>query len=186
MIAIEAPWLRFVWLGLLVATSAVLTAVYSCITPFVAFAVLSAMTLSRRDGLVLTVVLWLANQAMGFGVLAYPRTGETMGWGLAIGGAALIGTLAAQWTAQRLATVGALGRTMASFVSAFVFYQLGLYVLAVPFLGGSRAFAPGIIGQVLAVNAGALIALVGLSQVVIGAAAALQRRRAQASPARFA
>lgn len=186
MIAIEAPWLRLLWLGLLVGTSAALTAVYSCITPFAAFAVLAATTLSRRDGLILTLVLWLANQAVGFGVLSYPRTAETVGWGLAIGGAALIGTLAARWTVQRLGSWRVLGQTVGAFVAAFAHYQIGLYALAVPFLGGAGAFAPGILGQVLVVNAGALIGLVGLSHLVAAASAVRHRRRAPASPARFA
>jgi hypothetical protein len=186
MLAIEAPWLRLLWLGLLVATSAALTAVYTCIAPFAAFAVLAATTLSRRDGLILTVMLWLANQAVGFGVLNYPWTAETFAWGIAIGGAALIGTLAGQWTVQRLGSWRALGQTVGAFVSAFALYQLALYALAVPFLGGAGAFAPGIIGQVLAVNAGALVGLIGLSQLVAAAAALRHRRRAQAAPARLA
>ncbi|HEU5304476.1 MAG TPA: hypothetical protein VFU40_07525 [Gemmatimonadales bacterium] len=184
MIAIEAPWFRLLWLGLLVAGSAALTAMDTCITPFSAFAVLAATTLSRRDGLILTVVLWLANQAVGFGVLSYPWTADTLGWGVAIGGAALIGTLAAQWTVHLLDSWRSLGQTVGAFVSAFAHYQLALFALAVPFLGDAGAFAPRIIGQVLVVNAGALIGLVGLSQLMTAAAAL--RRRAQASPARFA
>jgi hypothetical protein len=160
--------------------------VYTCITPFAAFAVLAATTLSRREGLILMVVLWLANQAVGFGVLNYPWTADTLGWGVAIGGAALIGTLCAQWTVRRLGSSRSLGQTAGAFVSAFVFYQLGLYALAVPFLSVAGAFTPGIIGQVLAVNMGALIGLVGLSQLIAAVGAFRHRRRAEASPARFA
>jgi len=176
------PRLRLLWLGLLVAASATLTAVYTCITPFAAFGVLAATTLSRRDGLLLMIVLWLANQAVGFGVLGYPWRADTLGWGVAIGGAALIGTLAA----QRLGSSRSLGQTVAAFVSAFVGYQLGLYALAVPFLSVAGAFAPSIIGQVLAVNVGALIGLVGVSQLLAAVEGLLHRRRVQTSPARFA
>jgi hypothetical protein len=186
MITIEAPWLRLLWLGLLVAASAALTAVYTCVTPFAAFAVLAATTLSRREGLILMAVLWLANQAVGFGVLSYPRTTETFGWGITIGAAALIGTLAAQWTVERLGSVRALGQTVGAFVSAFAHYQVALFALAVPILGGAGAFSPGIIGQVLAINAGALIGLVGLSQLVAAAAGLHHRRRVQAAAARLA
>lgn len=180
------PRLRLLWLGLLVAASATLTAVYTCITPFAAFGVLAATTLSRRDGLLLMIVLWLANQAVGFGVLGYPWRADTLGWGVAIGGAALIGTLAAQWAVERSGSSRSLGQTVAAFLSAFVGYQLGLYALAVPFLSVAGAFAPSIIGQVLAVNVGALIGLVGVSQLLAAVEGLLHRRRVQTSPARFA
>jgi hypothetical protein len=46
-----------VWLGLLCA-SALLTAAYTCVTPFAAFAVIAAAALSRRDALLLIGALW--------------------------------------------------------------------------------------------------------------------------------
>jgi hypothetical protein len=50
----------------------------------------------------------------------------------------------------------------------------------------SAALVPGIIGQVLVVNAGALVEFVGLGQLMAAAVGLRHRRRAQASPARFA
>lgn len=43
-------------------------------SPFAAFGVLAAMTLSRADAIRVTVALWQANQAIGYGILEYPRT----------------------------------------------------------------------------------------------------------------
>ena len=42
--------------------------------------------------------LWLANQLTGFIVLGYPWTPNKRGGGPAIGIAAVLGTLAAQWS----------------------------------------------------------------------------------------
>lgn len=179
-------WLRPLWLGLLIATSAGLTTVYTCITPFAAFAVIAATTLSRRHALAVTVAVWLANQAVGFGVLHYPWTGKTFAWGLAIGAAALVGTLTAQWTVARLGSLRSPARTLAGFVSAFALYQLALYAAAVSMLGGTGAFAPRIIGQVLLVNAVTFVGLFGLSELVEAAGSLARRRRAQTSPARLA
>jgi len=183
----EAAWLRPVWLGLLVAASAVLTTVFTCITPFAAFSVIAATALSRRNALLLTAAVWLANQTVGYGVLHYPWTANSAAWGVAIGGASLMGTLAAHWTVTRLGLPRMAVQTLAGFVSAFAMYQLSLYAVAVSMLGGTRAFAPRIIGQVLLVNTVTLVGLYGLNQLVAAAGGVLnRRRRAQASPAQFA
>ena len=178
--------LRPIWFVPLIAASAALTTGYTCITPFAAFAVIAATTLSRGQALALTVAVWLANQAVGFGVLHYPWTVRTLAWGLAIGAAAILGTLAAQWTVARLGSVRTPIPALAGFVSAFVLYQLALYAVAVSILGGTSAFAPPIIGQVLLVNAVTFVGLFGLGQLVQTAGSLARRRREQASPARFA
>jgi ABC-type branched-subunit amino acid transport system permease subunit len=77
-------------------------------------------------------------------------------------------------------------QALGAFVSAFALYQLTLYILAVSILGGTRAFAPPIIGQALLVNAVTLVALYGLNQLVAAAGLLSRRRRAHASPAPFA
>jgi hypothetical protein len=180
-------WFRPLWLGLLIAAIAALTTGYTCITPFAAFAVIAAITLSRRDAVILAVALWLTNQAVGFGVLNYPWTASTFAWGVAIGAAAVIATLTAHWAVGRLAAFHILARAAAGLVAAFVFYEVALYAVAVSMLGGTEAFAPAIVGQVLFANAVTLVGLVALHQlVVVGAAVLSRRRRAQASPARLA
>ena len=174
------------WLGLLIAASAVLTAVYTCITPFAAFAVLAATTLSRGRAVGLIVAVWLANQAVGFGALSYPWTARTLAWGVAIGAAAVIGTLAAQWTVHRLDSFRAPVRAVAAFVSAFALYQLTLYAAAATTLGGVGAFAPSIVGRVLVVNALTLVGLVGLHRLVVATVSLTRRRPVHGSAARVA
>src|SRR5688572_29824610 len=121
--------------------------VYTCITPFVAFAVIGALTLSRGHAVALTVAVWLANQAVGFFVLSYPWTAKTLAWGLAIGGGSVIATFAAQWTIERVH--GFWPRILATFVAAFALYQLALYAAAATVLGGTAAFAAAIVVRVL-------------------------------------
>ena len=133
-------------LPLLIAASAALSTWFACITPFAAFGVIAATTLSRRNALGLTVAVWLANQAVGFGVLHYPWTGDSVAWGVAIGGAAVIGTLTAQWTIARLGSSRSPVQVLAAFVSSFALYELALYAVAVFSLGGTRAFAAPIVG----------------------------------------
>jgi hypothetical protein len=176
-------WLVPMWLGLLVATSAAITVVFTCVTPFAAFAVIAAVTVSRRDAVILAAALWLTNQAVGFGLLHYPWTAMTLAWGLALGAAAVIGTLAALGTFQRLESLPSLARNVTAFVAAFVLYQLTLFAVAVSWLGGTDMFAAGIVSQVLLINAVTLVGLFGLRQVVAGAALLARRRRAHAAPA---
>ena len=172
------------WLALLIGASALLTTSYTCITPFAAFAVIAATAMSRGHAVLLTVAVWLVNQVVGFVVLSYPWTGTTLAWGLAIGAAAVVGTLAAHWTVRRLAFRPVAG-TLAAFAAAFVVYEVALYAAAVSALGGTEAFAPGIVGQVLLVNAATFVGLYGLGQLIAVAATFLgRRRRAHASVAR--
>ena len=156
----ESAWRRHSWLGLLIAASAALSLVFTCITPFAAFAVIGATSLSRWNAVRLTVVLWLANQAVGFGVLHYPWTARTVAWGVAIGGSAVVGTLAAQWAVARL--------------GAFR-----------PWVQALGAFVPEIVGRVFVVNALTLACLHGLNQLVAAAGYSALRGRSEVSPARF-
>jgi hypothetical protein len=182
----NSVWFRPLWFGSLIAISAAITIVFTCVTPFAAFAVIAAVTVSRRDAVLLTVALWLANQAVGFGLLHYPWTASTFAWGAALGVAAVIGTLGALWTFERLTSRQAFARSVVAFVAAFALYQLTLYAVAASWLGGAEMFAPGIVRQVLLINAVTLAGLFALRQVVAGAAVLIRRRRAHASPAGLA
>jgi hypothetical protein len=169
-----------VWLGLLIFVSGALTATYSCITPFAAFAAIAAATLSRRGGVVVIVALWLVNQAVGFGMLHYPWTASTVAWGIAIGGAAVMSTVAAQSTIRRLSSRGMAVAVLIAFTVAFASYELILYGTAASFLGGRDAFSAAIIVEVLLVNTAALMGLVGLNQVATVIIRGVRRREARA------
>jgi hypothetical protein len=181
----DARWLRTLWIGILIALSAVLTATYTCIAPFAALSVAAAMTLSWRQALMTTAGVWLANQAAGFGLLSYPWAPNTLGWGVAIGVGAMAGTLATRRLLRHLEGVRSYIQTVTTFVLAFLVYEAALYGAAVSVLGGTGAFAPGIIARVLIVNVVVLAGLWGLNQLLT-AAWSSYRRRTATSPARFA
>jgi len=177
----EAGLRRQVWLGVLIVASMGLTTWFACITPFVAFGVIAATTLSRRDAVVLTIAAWLANQIVGFAVLHYPWTTNSVVWGIAIGAAAVVATVTSQQVAGRL-HVRSLVQALAGFAAAFVTYELVLYTVAAAILGGASAFAPRVVGQVLLVNVMALIVLYGLNQFAIAASLLGSRHRSLPTP----
>src|SRR5919197_176952 len=75
----------WLWPALLVAASAVGSLVLACVMPFAAVAVVAVGTLPVRSSLLTVAAVWLANQALGYGVLGYPWTADSALWGLAIG-----------------------------------------------------------------------------------------------------
>jgi hypothetical protein len=145
----------------LVAISAGLTASLTCVVPFAALAV-AAATLPTRQALLCTAAVWLANQASGFLVLTYPWTRSTLEWGVAMGVAAMLATVAAQWLLRRLEGLRFPTPMVTAFAAAFVLYESMLYAVALV-LGGTAAFAPSIVMQVLSLNAVTLVALGGLA-----------------------
>lgn len=165
MTSTEIAWGRPLWLGLLIGVSAALTTAFAGITPFVAIGVIATMTVSRRSALGLTVAAWFANQAVGFGLLHYPWTKNSVAWGVTLSSAAVVATLTAQWVVARLSAAPSTMQAFAAFVSAFAVYELGLYTLAMAALGGTQGFAPSIVSQVLTVNIVTLLGLYGLNQL---------------------
>jgi hypothetical protein len=155
------PWFVPV---LLVAVSAVSSWEFACITPFVAFAVAAAYALSMRSALFTVAGVWLANQAVGFAVLGYPWTADTILWGLAIGAAALAATGLAYLTLRsglqnKVFAVGA------SFAVALGAYQGGLFLVTFA-LRDREAFTPAIVGHVALLSLGWTVALVGSYEIL--------------------
>jgi hypothetical protein len=176
------PRLRQSWFlpALLVSISAVGSWEFACITPFVAFAVVAPYALSMRTALLTVAAIWLINQAIGFWVLGYPWTVDTILWGIAIGAAALgaAGFAAAMLQLGIRNKIAAVG---AAFVSAFAIYQGGL-CLASFTLGGPEDFTPAIVGHVALLNLGWTVGLVGTYEILrsSGALTAVRRRGSSA------
>ena len=179
----DAGGLHQAWPALLVIATTGSSVVFACAVPFAAFGVLAAMTLSRADALRITVVLWLTNQAVGYLLLGYPRTVNSVAWGLILGGVAIVSLLVAQRIASTLRTAPAVLCALAAFGGSFLVYEALLYVFAVGGLGGTSSFAPAIVGRIVAVNAVALGGLFGLYRlgVVLGVS---RPRVPAAAPAR--
>jgi hypothetical protein len=158
-------WAHQVWLAGLVVGVSALSFVFACATPFPAFAVLAAMTLSRPDAIRTTVALWMVNQVIGYGMLGYPRTVNSVAWGLAIGVAAVSCTLIARPIIRRLSAARGPIRTAAALGATFAVYEAALFTLAVAGLGGTGSFAAPIVGRVLAINVAAFAGLYALHRI---------------------
>jgi hypothetical protein len=155
--AFAAGWRHHWWLGLLIAASLAFTLGFACALPFAAFGAVSAMTLPRRDALVLVVALWLINQVIGFAVLHYPWDGMTLAWGAILAGIAVLSTVAALVAAMQ--GRGLVVTAATSFAAAFVIYEGGLYLISASVMGGTEDFAAAIVVRILEINAAAFVAL---------------------------
>jgi hypothetical protein len=150
---------RWLWILLLTAASVFVTLGMACVTPFAALATLAALHMSRRDGLALIGVAWLADQAVGYGLLGYPRTANSFAWGVILAAGAFAALLAAQALADRRRGRGGILVGAVAFAGAFVVYQAALVAATTVLASGSEAFSLPIVGWVLRVN---LVSLAGL------------------------
>ena len=174
---------RQTWLVpvVLVGISALGSWEFACITPFVAFAVAASYSLSTRGTLLSVVAIWLVNQAIGFTVLNYPWTVDTILWGFAIGAAALLAAILACAT-FRLGLRNNVTAIGAAFVVAFAAYEGGLFLVTFA-LGGEDAFTPAIVGHVALLNLGWTVGLVGTYEILRHSGAiTAERRRVSSAP----
>jgi hypothetical protein len=148
---------RFAWGGILTVLTVASTLAVACGTPFAALATLAALFLPRRDAFVLIAVNWLANQAIGFGLLHYPLNWDCYRGGINLGIAALLSTMAALLAQGALRNVAMSAKAIGSFAAAFITYE-GILFLTSP--AGSRAdFAAPVVLYIFYVNAVAFVAL---------------------------
>jgi hypothetical protein len=137
----------------------------TCVVPFAAFAVATADTLRLRSALGTMAVIWLANQAVGFGALGYPWTLNTVLWGLAMGGAAVLATLAASRALGQFRASGGWLRLPLAFATAFVVYELGIMAVSL-ILDSGDVFAPALLGRLALIDAAWLAGLVLVHMVL--------------------
>jgi hypothetical protein len=128
-----------------------------------AFGVAAALTLPSRDALRLICGVWFADQVVGYTVIHYPWTANSLAWGAILGVAAVLATLTAQRTVQRSSGQPRAVKALGALLAAFIVYEGVLFVPALAGLGGLGSFAPAIMGRIFAINAGALIGLLGLN-----------------------
>ena len=152
-----------VWIVLITVSSVLFSLGFACATPFAALAAIAGSKMTRANGIALVTACWLANQAVGYLVLDYPRTPGSFGWGFAIGTAAIVATFAAH-ELNRLAWHPIIN-TAAAFAVAFVVYQAALYsATAVLPSGGGFALAVILyVGKINLLGFAALLAVYHLS-----------------------
>jgi hypothetical protein len=153
-LALATGWRHDLWLALLIAASIAFMLGFACTLPFAAFGAVAAMTLPRPDALLLSVAVWLVNQVIGFTVLDYPWDASTLTWGAALGGVAVLSTVAALAAIRERRLIGA---WLAGFATAFVAYEGGLYLVSALWLSGTENFARAIVLRILAINAAAFV-----------------------------
>jgi hypothetical protein len=157
---------RFVWGGILTVLTVISTLAVACGTPFAALATLAALFLPRRDAFALIAVNWLANQAIGFGLLHYPLNWDCYRGGIDLAIAALLSTMAAMLAQGALRNVATAVRAIGSFAVAFLAYEGTLFAIS-PSVSGADFSAP-VVRYIFYVNA---VAFVGLLLLQTAAAA---------------
>jgi hypothetical protein len=182
--SLPSGWRPALWLALLVIATVAFTLGLACAMPFAAIGAAAAMTLARRDALILTAAAWLANQIVGFAFLSYPMTADSITWGIVLGVVAVLTTLAALELTRRVARQGSVIAALVSFAGAFVVYEGGLFLVSATWLGGTEDFAPAIVAYILAINAGAFLGLMILhgAGVAIGLASKQPLRQLAGAP----
>jgi hypothetical protein len=158
-------WRHSLWLGLLVGASMIFSLGLACAVPLAAFAAAAALSLSRRDALLLVILVWLANQLVGFIFLDYPWTATTFAWGAVLGIVTILATLAGQWMAKRFAGTVRSVRFAATFLVAFAVYEAALFVISAALLGGTEIYTAAIQGRIFAINAAAFVGLLALNHL---------------------
>ena len=161
------PWRHLLWLALLVAASVAFSLGFACAVPLAAFAAAAALTLSRADALVLILLVWLANQFVGFSVLGYPWTLGTFAWGVVWAPS----RSSRHWSANGppYAWRKRLAPSAIPWLSwlAFAVYEAALFVVSATLLGGTEVFTGEIQGRILAINAAAFVGLLVLNRLAI-------------------
>jgi hypothetical protein len=151
--------------ALLTVSCALASLALACATPFAAFAVIAAAQLPQRSALLVVTGAWLVNQGIGFGVLHYPIDATTMLWGLVIGAAALVATLAASFVLRATPRLPSpLALTMA-LVCAYAGYELTLLAVT-PLLGGVSSFTTVIVTRIGLTSMAWLVGLVAVCEIV--------------------
>jgi hypothetical protein len=150
------------WILLLTLTSTATTLVLGCVMPFAALAALAALHLRQRDGLIVLLLAWAANQAVGFAVLGYPHEPRTLVWGLALATAAMGSGLGAYATLDAFPRLAGVARVAVAFVAAFIAYKAVILVWAL-FLGGvETTLSPFYASRQFVRDGAILIGLLGL------------------------
>jgi hypothetical protein len=123
---------------------------FACAAPFAAIGAFAAIGMGWPLGLTVVVLAWLSNQVIGFAILGYPMTAESIAWGAAIGIAALLA-----FAASRVA-IALAGRRSSGLIPAvlasFVGYELALYGASAFLSTAGDAFSFATLARIFAIN----------------------------------
>jgi hypothetical protein len=133
------------WALVLAAATVAGSLAASCMMPFVALAVISAATMTRRQAAMTVTASWVANEATGFAVLHFPVNAGSFGWGVAALAAALGAMIAASLIVARGRMSAA--RLAAGLVLGFAAYEGLMFAWGLAG-GGLTTFTPAIVAQI--------------------------------------
>jgi hypothetical protein len=139
----RAGWIAFLTSGTILGSF-----IFACATPFPALAALAALYMNKRDAVLLIVLNWACNQAIGYGFLHYPWTWESFAW---------VATVAAAG-AEVLAR-GMPWAAVAVFIGAVAAYEGTLYAATAFLPSGEGAFGAKVVLYIVTVNAVAFLVL---------------------------
>ena len=145
------------WIGIVSGFMIAFSYVFACAMPLAAAAAFAGSRMSRRNGAIVIIAAWAANQLIGYFVLGYPRTWDSFAWGATIGAASLLAGLAAAGAARTVRQWWL--SPCAAFIAAFSAYEVALFVATVVLPSCEGAFSPSVIARLLAINAAAMIGL---------------------------
>jgi hypothetical protein len=145
-----------IWGVVLALGGTALGLVFLCIAPFAAVAALATRTLARRAAVAAVVTMWFFNQAIGFGVLHYPRDVPTIGWSAAI--------LVASVGSALVAT--SFRNPFFAFAAAFATYEATLFVWGA-LHGVHGGFSAEIVAEVFVANVAGLAILTALRAALV-------------------
>jgi hypothetical protein len=164
--SIASAWPWFLWLAILIGSSLIFSVGFACAAPFAAIGAAAAVTLGRRDALLVSGLTWLINQCVGYGLLGYPWTSNSIAWGIALGAATLLATVAAGGIHRMKTAIPKGVRFGISFATAFLVFEAAIYAVALYFLGGLEDFTIGIVSRVLVINAATFVGLVVIYSLI--------------------
>jgi hypothetical protein len=156
------------WIMLLTLASVATTLVFACATPFPALAAVAAVHMRARDGVAVALAAWATSQLVGFCWLDYPVTANNLGWGGAMGIAAVAGALTAHAAAGRVPRASAM-RLVVSYVAAFVAFKAVILIGSLALDGGAGAFAADVLLRQFVRNAAVLAGLLLLHRALTAA-----------------
>ena len=139
------------WQMFLIAVGSASSIIYPHV-PLVGFAAVAGNTLTRNKALISVMSIWFANQLYGFAIRQYPKTLESLTWGLVMG----LGMLAVTWLVtlqpkfSRRSFRGYLIWLAISLIGGYAIYQ-GSIVLVAQWMGG-HGFSSAILWKIFLKN----------------------------------
>lgn len=167
------PSPALLWTAVLATATVAGAPAAACVLPFAAVAAVAAVTLDLKRAMAAIIVVWVLNQIIGFGLMDYPVTQYSIGWGAALLGGTVAALFAARFVHARIAGgQHERGRSVAAivlgFVAAFVAYEGSLFVVA-QFAGGLETFTPRIVSLIALNDTVWFALLMGLRWVLVNA-----------------